>query len=369
MKKIERIFEVRGTNRKKTELKYQLQNECVMSMAFVLYTFILSILAMEYAINTEKHLHEEVSKYFFSDSDNLGLRLIYSLSFVPLIQDGVIMVSMILFILLPWMVIGKGDYSNCKIICKKSKQIWWKFCAYSSFFPLACLINHLNYIIIAFTFNLYHATSIALIYGGVGIFIYVVLDRLPYVYSLQNNNEYWISLFITKALAVVILGLYVVFDGVIYYLVPIDISFDIAGNNFLSIYNTVVVFLTTLVAYVFIKRSYQSPISIFSKARDKIENDKEVVQDDIAWEDMTEEEKDIDSAIQLWENMIPKTTIPTTTTPTLAKDCNSPTTTTSDSDPAITPSSATDFKDLGAPNDNIKMVRMYEVILYFYSDL
>ena len=103
IKKIENILE-KGTNRKKTELKYQLQNECVMSMLFVLYTFILSILAMISGVKTEDHLHEEVSKYFFLDKGSLGL--LYSLSFVPLVQDGVMMVLMILSILLPWMVIG-----------------------------------------------------------------------------------------------------------------------------------------------------------------------------------------------------------------------------------------------------------------------
>ncbi len=60
IKKIESILE-RGTDRKKTELRYQLQNECVMSIGSVYYTFILSILAVDYARNTEKHLHKEVS--------------------------------------------------------------------------------------------------------------------------------------------------------------------------------------------------------------------------------------------------------------------------------------------------------------------
>ncbi len=413
IKKIESILE-RGTDRKKTELKYQLQNECVMSIGSVYYTFILSILAVDYARNTEKHLHKEVSNYFHFDKDNLILRLIYSLSFVPLIQDGVIMISMILSLLLsPWTVIGivgfiivslaiimpisilrlhanyelflllliallvvcllvyccykYKDLSKakikdcCKSTCENSGTRWWKFCAYSLFFPLACVLNHLNYIIIAFTFNLYHATSIALIYSVVGIFIYVMLDRLPYSFQFfescemfksckdlicsKNDNVYWISLFVLKAGAVIVLGLYVAFDGVIYYLVPIDISFDVFGNNFLSLYNTVVVFLTALVAYVLIQKSYQSPISIFSKARDKIEKDKEIGQDVIEWVDMTEEEKDIDSAIKLWEKVIPEITI------------NTPTIPAGDSNYTITPGSATDFKDLKT-NSSLKMVGM-----------
>ncbi len=107
-----------------------------------------------------------------------------------------------------------------------------------------------------------------------------MLDILPYLLRLFMNNtdyedkaEYLISLFVLKALSVIILGGYVVFNSLVYYSVPIDISFDIAGNNFLSIYNIVVVFLTALVAYVIIERSFQSPISIFSNARDIIEND------------------------------------------------------------------------------------------------
>ncbi len=445
IKKIENILK-RGTDKKKTELKYQLQNECVMSIGFVFYTFILSILAVDYARNTEKHLHKEVSNYFHFDTENLILRLIYSLSFIPLVQDGVIMVSMILSLILsPWMVLGivgfiilsstiimpisilriSANYElflllliALVVVClvvvcllekkrrkKRKKKIavkstceysgtrWWTFCAYSLFFPLACVLNHLNYIIIAFTFNLYHATSIALIYGVVGIFIYVMLDRLPYSLqffkSCKNpifcknkkwmsifvfcKNKKWMIIFVLKALAVIVLGLYVAFDGVIYYFVPIDISFDVFGNNFLSIYNTVIVFLTALVAYVLIQKSYQSPISIFSKARDKIEKDKEIGQDGVKWEDMTEEEKDIDSAIKLWEKVIPETTITTTTTTTTtASDSNLTTTNPAGSDDitsittpsndnhADTTSSDTDFKDLGA-DDNIKMVRLYEV--------
>ncbi len=395
---------------KKTELKYQLQNECVLSIGFVLYTVILSILAVDYGENTENHLHKEVSQYFLFDKENLILRLIYSLSFVPLIQDGVIMISMILSILLsPWTVIGivgfiilsssiimpisilrlsamyelfllllialvvvclavycyckykdlsKTDFckkikDRCKSTCEYSGTRWWKFCAYSLFFPLACVLNHLNYIIIAFIFNLYHATSIALIYGVVGIFIYVMLDRLPYSFEFfksskdLRNNVYWITLFFLKAGAVILLGGYVAFDGVIYYFVPIDISFDVFGNNFLSIYNTVVVFLTALVAYVLIQKSYQSPISIFSKARDKIEKDNEIGQDVIEWEDMTEEEKGIDSAIKLWEKMIPET--------------------------PDTISSDTDFTAVDSRNKIIKIVRMKLIksellTLYFYSD-
>ncbi len=304
MKKIERILE-RGINRKKRELKYRLQNECVMSIGFVLYTFILSILATDYARNTEDHLHEEVSQYFFFHEDNVGLRLIYSLSFVPLVQDGVIMVSMILSILLspaPWMVIGIVGFmiiissaiivpililkmsayfelfllilpasvvyfyliiDRCKSIWEDSQRRRWRFCAYSSFFPLACLINHLNYIIIAFTFNLYHATSIALIYGVVGIFIYVMLDRLPYLLQFflklcKNNAEYedkaWylIVLFITKAGVVIVLGLYVVSDGLVYYFVPIDNSFDIAGHIIPS--NNI---LTNLLIFLYFVSSFR----------------------------------------------------------------------------------------------------------------
>ncbi len=154
-------------------------------------------------------------------------------------------------------------------------------------------------------------------------------------------------------------------DGLVYHFVPIDISFDIAGNHFLSTYNTVVVFLTALVAYIIIERSYQSPISIFSKARDQ----KEKI-DVMDWEDMTEEEKDIDSAIKLWEKWIPETTIPTTP----AASDNNPT---SDNNPARDdnpPGSATDFKII--ENGSIQIVRMkikrvYESILltlYFCSD-
>ncbi len=97
-------------------------------------------------------------------------------------------------------------YDNCCENIENKEKRWWKFCAYSSFFPLACVLNHLNYIIIAFIHNLYHATSISLIYGVVGIFIYVMLDRLPYLLQFflklfvddtdyEDKAKYLITLF------------------------------------------------------------------------------------------------------------------------------------------------------------------------------
>ena len=57
----------------------------------------------------------------------------------------------------------------------------WKFCAYSIVFPLSCVANHLNYIIIAFIHDLPHATSVAIVYGIVLLFFYGLLKQVSYL--------------------------------------------------------------------------------------------------------------------------------------------------------------------------------------------
>ena len=54
-----------------------------------------------------------------------------------------------------------------------------------------------------------------------------------------------------------------------YYFVPIDNVFDEAGNNFISVYHTVIVLFTAMVAYFIIKKPFKSPLSIFSRSREK----------------------------------------------------------------------------------------------------
>ncbi len=100
---------------------------------------------------------------------------------------------------------------------------------------------------------------------------YLMLHRLPYLLQFflkfckkytdcEDKTWYLIFLFVAKALAVILL---VLFDGLVYYFVPIDISFDIVGNNFLSIYNTAAVFLTAMV-HIFSSKEVINLLSVSS---------------------------------------------------------------------------------------------------------
>ena len=66
----------------------------------------------------------------------------------------------------------------------------WRYCVYSILFPLCCIANHLNYIIIAFIHDLYHATSVAIVYGVVVLFFYGFLKQVS---NLIGNHKYLIE--------------------------------------------------------------------------------------------------------------------------------------------------------------------------------
>lgn len=173
---------------------------------------------------------------------------------------------------------------------------WWWFCAYSMLFPLCCLLNHLNYIIIAFIHDLYHATGVAIAYGVIAIFLYVMLDNIPYVLP-------WKNLLATqgiKFLAVCALILYVAMDIVLYFYIPIESAFDDAANHFISIYNTTAVFFTAIVLYFVIGRPSRSPIKVFTRALDQIfYNDEKATQLSIRkedWKQLDDKDKDIEVA-------------------------------------------------------------------------
>jgi hypothetical protein len=177
---------------------------------------------------------------------------------------------------------------------------WWQYCAYSSFFPFCCLLNHLNYIIIAFINDLYHATSVAAVYGVIIVFVYVLLDNIPYLLRCKAMKESMFKLQIVKMVTVALLLFYVGLDIALYFVLPIRNGFDDAANHFLSIYNTTAVFFTALVVYFFIKQRNSSPINVFSKALDSLffkdEQPMHLGIKKSAWRHLTGNEKDVEVA-------------------------------------------------------------------------
>ena len=184
---------------------------------------------------------------------------------------------------------------------------WWHFCAYSVFFPLCCLFNHLNYIIIAFIHDLYHATGVAIVYGIVTVSLYLLLDNIPYILCCKRIKESLLTLQLLKiALVLALLG-YVSMGIALYFFIPIQKAFDDAANHFLSIYNTTAVFFTMLVLYFVIKVRTRSLISIFTTALDSIFfKDEKATHLNIKrrdWKELSEEDKDIEVAKSLLKHI------------------------------------------------------------------
>ena len=177
--------------KKKFEHKSQLQNELILSFCFVLYAVAMSMASVFFSTEaeTKKHLNEEINQYFSISNEKIYFKLLYSISFVPLIQDGIVILvlcgyALSLLLYQIWIDHQKkkkqpseeDDRAEEDDEAKKEALLWWRFCAYSSFFSLACILNHLNFIIIAFIHNLYHATSITIVYGIIIVIIILMLN-------------------------------------------------------------------------------------------------------------------------------------------------------------------------------------------------
>ena len=227
--RMEKIRRCLKNDYKKEYLKWDLQNEMYLSVTFVIYVLALSASAFIFSTETEKHLDVEIKKIVSLDPKEqnvtqlrmitalplitlgidlliaIGMAVIVSLATIQCVSNKVkstkiILVSLtFIFVVVSvvssgcitygiikkstWAIPGYAFFGFCTfgqlvIICKcvqcyehnESSDLYvsvWRSCAYSFMFPLCCIANHLNYIIIAFIHDLYHATSVAIAYGVV----------------------------------------------------------------------------------------------------------------------------------------------------------------------------------------------------------
>ena len=310
-------------------MKYQFQIEFTMSTVFVLYVVSLSLASLIFAIKTGEKLNYEVKKYYSLEARG-GLKLMYLLSTIIFIQDLIVFVAFIVaVVLLPlykhWQEIKhffkglKSGYDNLDKPDSVDYTYWWEFCAYSIIFPLCCFLNHVNYIIIAFVHDLYHATSAVVTYGILLVFCYSMLNEMTsIIHEFRNNwtikSVGWKYLaFIQSILFVAVLLLigYVALDVGLYFSLPINDAFQDAPNHFISIYQTSIIFLTALVSYVILLKPFRSPIHIFSKAIDNLllknENKSVLGIAKEKWKGWSKEEKDVEVAKSLVKKLSPLT--------------------------------------------------------------
>ena len=149
MKKIIKTF-AGNDDKKKWNYKYQLQNEFVLSQLFVVYTMVISTLGVGFTIDTGKRLNHEITDYFNLAHGTVRSRHSTSLPILALILDLIVLIPLQL-------IVGYWCYK------KSGYGEWiWRYCAYSIVFPLCCAANHLNFIIIAFIHDVYHAILVLL---------------------------------------------------------------------------------------------------------------------------------------------------------------------------------------------------------------
>jgi competence protein ComGC len=301
-KKLESIIE--GNDEAKAwACKHQLQNEFTLSLMLVVLSTILAAVAVgvgsKNMISEDKHVSEFYAKKGFTPC---------LLAFDVFILITVMVTLMILCILKCKKSISNKPNERTPLITKDQTESWWQFCAYSMLFPLCCLSNHFNYIIIAFIHDLYHATSVAIAYGVIILFLYLMLDYIPYVFQCTAVKNMLVLQFI-KIGVITLLSAYVVFEIVLFFFIPIRNAFDDAANHIISVYNTTAVLFTTLVLYVIIKHRSTSPIRVFTRAMDSLHEMPTLLNiTKEEWGKLSEEDKDTKVAKFLLKKITASTT-------------------------------------------------------------
>ena len=299
------IFEGSDQN-KKMAVQWHLQNEVIISLVFVVFAFCLSAAAVGFTNETEHHV-AEVQKYFSYTNNNTYLAYMTSISIITFLYDFFILLGLVINLVI------------VLILAYKSKNASWTCCAYTIIFPLSCVANHFNYIIIAFIHDLYHATSIAIAYGIMIVFIFGALKQLSFILGKPHKlckgpNDYrnfddaqqqgncWykhnlVIQFIIKTIIALFLCGYAMFDIALYFTLPINNAFDDAANHFISIYQTTVLFFAAIAAYFLINKPERSIVDIFTKAEFKKKIFNQQVTDN--WKNLTKDERDIEMATEI----------------------------------------------------------------------
>ena len=98
MYKMKRILSSKDCYGKRV-VKYELQNEFVVSVMFSLHVIILSILGVVYTLNIDKYLNEYVNDYFSIYNLSTSLEFSASLAIITLSLDLVVVVVLQIFVI------------------------------------------------------------------------------------------------------------------------------------------------------------------------------------------------------------------------------------------------------------------------------
>ena len=317
-------------------MKHELQNEYVVSLIFTAHVLILSIFGVHTTLNIDKYLNEHIKDYFGIYNLNTSLEHSSSLAITTLTLDLMVVVLMHVVVL---MLVGiksvKDNVDNIshwkafkklvriEVLTDEDKTgllslCAWRYCTYSVLFPFCLIVNHLNYIVIAFIHDVYHATGVAIIYGVVISILFGVLMQLSYWIDkckfkettdkeLQNFNQQdfdankqqntpgtLFGILVFKILAGFFLVGCLLFDVLLYYVLPINNAFDDATNHLITLYQTTALFFAAIAAYFFLKNRNRSPIGILTQAEIKggiMGGDRRMI-----WGTLTDDQRDLEMA-------------------------------------------------------------------------
>ena len=251
-------------------------NICVISaLSFwiTLYIFIMDAIGLGIAKNNGGELRNyslDNNTYGFEIRSN-PLRTLYSLSAFMLAQSGLITLLMIIYFTIFMIFLfvpqcdcqcaskcGECQRCQCASKCDEVKKYMRKALPFTYlYFPIFPLMNisfHFTHILIGFIHNPFHATSVAIFYGGVVIIIFLTSMITSYLYKLyfwkQVKQRYSvIILTIIHFILVFFCMGFAAFMATLYFLIPINHAFDEAPDRLRTIFDTLIVAFTGAIAY------------------------------------------------------------------------------------------------------------------------
>ena len=157
------------------EMKVQLSIIFTLSFLFSLYSFFMSVAAV---FVTEHNLDGDL-KSWYSFSNNTGqIRSIYFIPDYMLIQDSLVLMSMLLIYCGCVIVLQVLECTCAKVL---KERFWWMYAAYSIVFPMVNLSIHVNHILIGFIHDQQHALGAGIFYAVLIVTIIKVLRMIAEV--------------------------------------------------------------------------------------------------------------------------------------------------------------------------------------------
>ena len=236
-------------------------------------------------------LPSEVSIFVSNTNASSNLKAVPK---IMLAFDSFILILLLLLLLYTLIVYGITSllqYCNTEHDCSTS-QIKLSYFLYSVLCPPACIATHSYHIIFSFINNTYHATSVLLCYIMTFFVLVVIFNKIYYLISHRISQSFQglctIIFYILSSFAIAtLLGLTVA----ILLILPITNAVDEASNQIYSIYQASVAVFAALVTWKLFSRDTNYVFSVFIKAEEKRNPNRE------SWKNMSDKEKEIELGI------------------------------------------------------------------------